>query len=133
MMMYNAKQQDQYLKVKVETASPGELTLLLYQEMVKSLLKAKHLFAQQQFEEMNRFIYKTRDIINELTITLNMEHAIARELYDLYMFYQRHLNDFMIQRNEQLLDDVLEFSKEMVETWKEALLIVRKSGQHVTV
>ncbi|MFS0836295.1 flagellar protein FliS [Paenibacillus sp. 1P03SA] len=38
--MQNAKQQ-QYLKVRVETASPGELTLLLYQEMVKLLLQAK--------------------------------------------------------------------------------------------
>ncbi|MBD8498260.1 flagellar export chaperone FliS [Paenibacillus sp. CAU 1523] len=130
--MYNVKQ-EQYLKVKVETASPGELTLMLYQEMVKSLLKAKQLYAQHQFEEMNRSIYKVRDIINELTITLNMDHTIARELYDLYMFYQRHLTEFIIKRDEQMLDDVLEFSKEMVDTWKQALLIVRKGGQHVSV
>ncbi|MCR8844807.1 flagellar export chaperone FliS [Paenibacillus sp. SC116] len=131
-MMYNAKQ-EQYLKVKVETASPGELTLLLYQEMVKSLQKAKQLFSQSQLDEMKRCIYKVRDILNELTITLNMDYAIARELHDLYMFYQRHLTNFIINRNEQLLDDVLEFAREMAETWKQALLIVRKGGQHASV
>ena len=60
--MQNA-QQLQYLKVQVETASPGELTLLLYQEIVKSLLKAKQLYSQGEYQLMNEVLYKVRDIL----------------------------------------------------------------------
>ncbi|GIO33299.1 MULTISPECIES: flagellar export chaperone FliS [Paenibacillus] len=125
--MQNAVQQ-QYLKVQVETASPGELTLMLYQEMNKSLLIAKRLYAQNQFEEMNESLHKVRTILNELIITLNMKYEIAQNLHQLYDFYIRHIADFMIQRDEKMLDDVIEFAQGMVETWKKALLSLKKGG-----
>ncbi|MNJ48714.1 Flagellar protein FliS [compost metagenome] len=122
--MHNT-QQLQYLKVQVETASPGELTLLLYQEIVKSLLKAKQLYAQGQYEAMNEVLHKVRSIFNELIITLNMEYEISRDLRDLYLFYNNHLAQFMISKNEALLDDALEFARGLVDTWKQALTLVK--------
>lgn len=118
--MQNAIQQ-QYLKVQVETASPGELTLMLYQGMVKSLLLAKSQFAHKQYEAMNESLYKVRSIISELMITLNMDYPIAKELYRLYEFYNGHLARFMIKREEPMLDEVLEFSRGLADTWRKAL------------
>ena len=90
--MHNTAQQ-QYLKVKVETASPGELTLLLFQEMVKSLLQAKQLYSQHQYENMNDNLHKARSILNELIVTLNYEYDIAKDLGDLYLFYNQHIEN----------------------------------------
>lgn len=121
--------QQQYLKVQVETASPGELTLLLYQEMVKSLLLAKQLFSQNQFEAMNTPLHKVRAIFSELIITLNHEYEIARNLHQLYEFYSQHVAKFIINKDELLLDDTLEFAKGLLETWKVALGSLKKSNE----
>lgn len=128
--MQNAIQQ-QYLKVQVETASPGELTLLLYQEMVKSLLLAKRLYSQQQFENMNESLHKVRAILSELIITLNMDYEIAKQMRQLYEFYSQHIAEFMIKRQEQMLDDVLDFARGMADTWKKAILSLKTGEKHV--
>ncbi|MDR0268709.1 flagellar export chaperone FliS [Paenibacillus sp.] len=121
-------QQQQYLKVQVETASPGELTLLLYQEMVKSLLLAKKLYSQNQFDDMNVPLHKVRTILNELTVTLNMEYEIAQQLYGLYGFYGRLIAKFIIKKDESILDDVIDFARGLADTWKQALQIIKTNG-----
>lgn len=125
--MQNAAQQ-QYLKVQVETASPGELTLILYREMVKLLQIAKQFYSQNQIEGMNAALHKVRAILNELIVTLNMNYDISKNLYQLYEFYSRHIAEFMIERNEKMLDDTLEFAQGMAETWKKAVLSLKKGG-----
>ncbi|GIP00068.1 flagellar protein FliS [Paenibacillus lautus] len=125
--MQNAAQQ-QYLKVQVETASPGELTLILYREMVKLLQIAKQLYSQNQIEGMNAALHKVRAILNELIVTLNMNYDVSKNLYQLYEFYSRYIAEFMIERNEKMLDDTLEFAQGMAETWKQAVLSLKKGG-----
>ncbi|WP_068783802.1 flagellar export chaperone FliS [Paenibacillus phocaensis] len=122
-------QQQQYLKVQVETASPGELTLLLYQEMVKSLLLAKKLYSQDQFEVMNEPIHKVRVILNELIVTLNMDYDIAKDLRSLYEFYSRYIAEFIIKRDEAILNDTLEFARDLATTWKQALISLKTGGK----
>lgn len=121
-------QQQQYLKVQVETASPGELTLLLYQEMVKSLLLAKKLYSQNQFEAMNEPLHKVRAILNELTVTLNMDYDISRNLRSLYEFYYGHITEFIIKKDHAMLDAVIEFAREMAKTWAQALQSLKSTG-----
>lgn len=125
--MQNAKQQ-QYLKVRVETASPGELTLLLYQEMVKLLLQAKQLYSQNQYEEMNQPLYKVKSILSELIVTLDMKYDISRDLQNLYLFYDQHIANFIIKKDENILEDILEFARGMAETWKQALASLKTGG-----
>ncbi|MEK4360384.1 flagellar export chaperone FliS [Paenibacillus sp. FSL M7-1455] len=127
--MQNAQQQHmQYLKVQVETASPGELTLMLYQEVVKTLLKAKKLYSLGMNEDLNQALHKVRSIFNELIITLDLKYEISHELRDLYLFYNQHLTNFIINKDEAVLDDTLEFARGMVETWKQALTLVKTGG-----
>lgn len=119
--------QQQYQKVQVETASPGELTLLLYQEIIKSLLNAKDLFSKEMYQEMREPIYKAQRIINELIITLDMKHEISHQLYQLYHYYNRRLVDFLLKRELLILEEVITFAREITETWKQALGLL-KSG-----
>lgn len=121
-------QQQQYLKVRVETAGPGDLTLLLYQEIVKSLLLAKKLYSQNQFEAMNEPLYKARAILNELTVTLNMDYDIAKNLRSLYEFYYSYIAEFIIKKDESMLDHMLDFARDMVHTWSQALRSLKSAG-----
>lgn len=122
--MQNA-QKLQYLKVQVETASPGELTLLLYQEIVKSLLKAKQLYSQGEYQLMNEVLYKVRDIFNELIITLDLQYDISQNLKQLYLFYNNQIAQFIINKDVSQLDGTLDFAKGLLETWKEALMLLK--------
>ncbi|WP_339295023.1 flagellar export chaperone FliS [Paenibacillus sp. FSL W7-1279] len=122
-------QQQQYLKVQVETAGPGELTLLLYQEMVKSLLSAKRLYSQNQFEAMNEPLYKVRAILNELMISLNMDYDIAKNLRSLYEFYYSYIAEFIIKKDENMLDQLLDFARDITRTWSQALQSLKGGNQ----
>lgn len=131
--MHNAQQLQymQYLKVQVETASPGELTLLLYQEIVKTLNKAKQLNSQGLNEDVNEALHKVRNIFSELIITLDLKYEISDNLKQLYLFYSQHLANFIITRDEALLNETLEFAKDMYETWKQALVLAKNGEKHI--
>ncbi|WP_153980135.1 flagellar export chaperone FliS [Paenibacillus xylanilyticus] len=126
--MLASNYQQQYLKTKVETASPGDLTLLLYEELYRKLNMAKSHLEKDQDIEMFERIDGARAIMYELMGTLNFEYAIAHELRDLYQFYVTQLNVFAIKKQPELLDAVIEFAKGFAETWKQALQI-SKSGK----
>ncbi|GAB6927543.1 hypothetical protein JCM10914A_15260 [Paenibacillus sp. JCM 10914] len=117
--------QQQYVKTKVETASPGELTLLLYEELYRKLNMAKvHFLKNQQTETLER-IHGASSILYELLGTLNFDYEISGQLRDLYMFYLRQLNAFVIEKDIELLEQVLEFAQGFALTWKEAVQIAK--------
>lgn len=117
--------QEHYLKIKVETASPGELTLILYEEFCKKLSMTKALLQKGDAEQVRVQVYKAKDILNELIITLNMQYEIAKQLYELYIFYNGRLNDFLISQDVVILDEVLDFGRGLVDTWKQALQLLK--------
>ncbi|MGC6583531.1 flagellar export chaperone FliS [Paenibacillus sp. Dod16] len=110
-----------YLKVRVETASPGELTLILYEEFCKKLMISKNLLSKGLVDEMRIQVFKAKDILNELIITLNMDYDISKNLYELYWYYNNRLANFLISKDVAVLDEVLEFGQSMVDTWKLAI------------
>ncbi|MCM3208582.1 flagellar export chaperone FliS [Paenibacillus illinoisensis] len=127
MVGMNYQHQQQYLKTKVETASPGVLTLLLYEEMYRKLKMAKINFLNNQVVEMLECIGRARSIMYELLGTLNYDYDISKNLQSLYQFYLAQLNEFVINRQPETLDSIIEFAKEFAETWKQAIQLVKSS------
>lgn len=125
--MITSSYQQQYLKTKVETASPGDLTLLLYEELYRKLNMAKLHFSKNQETEMLERIHGARAIFYELLGTLNFDYEIAGQLRDLYQFYLSLLNEFTVNKQPEKLDYVIEFARGYAETWKQALQIVKTS------
>ncbi|RAR42447.1 flagellar export chaperone FliS [Paenibacillus sp. MDMC362] len=123
--MYALNHQQQYIKTKVETAGPGELTLLLYEELYRKLNMAKMLFSKNQQTEMLEKIHGAQAILYELIGTLNFDYELAGQLRELYQFYLSQLNSFVIKRELELLESVIEFAKEFAMTWKEAVHLVK--------
>lgn len=123
--MLASNYQQQYLKTKVETASPGDLTLLLYEELYRKLNMAKSYLEKDQHVEMFERLDGARAIMYELIGTLNFDYPISNDLRDLYQFYLTQLNAFVIKKQPELLDPVIEFAKDFAGTWKQALQIAR--------
>lgn len=116
-----------YQTNSVTTASPQELTLMLYDGALKFIRLAKLAITQGNVDLKNTNIQKTQAIIRELRLTLNKEIAISANLDSLYDYLWRRLVDANIKNDEAILDEVLEFVTELRDTWKEAMKLAKQS------
>lgn len=117
---------EQYQQNSVNTASPGELTLMLYNGCLKFIHLAKGAIAQQNFEERNKNIIKAQNIIRELMVTLNMDIEVSDQLMQMYDYMNRRLVEANIKNDSAILDEVEGFVTEFRDTWKEVIQVNRQ-------
>lgn len=115
-----------YTNNAVTTASPGELTLMLYNGCLKFINQAKKAIASKDIEAKNTNIQKAQAIIQELMVTLNMEVAVSESLLSLYDYLNRRLTEANIKNDAAILEEVEGFVKEFRDTWKE---VIQKNRQ----
>lgn len=115
-----------YTNNAVTTASPGELTLMLYNGCLKFINQARKAIASKDIEAKNTNIQKAQAIIQELMVTLNMEVAVSESLLSLYDYLNRRLIEANIKNDAAILEEVEGFVTEFRDTWKE---VIQKNRQ----
>lgn len=110
-----------YKNNQVLTATPGELTLMLYEGAIKFCNVAKLGIEQNNIEKANDNIKKCRAIITELRATLNFDYPVAQDFENVYVYIIQRLADANIQKDAAILDEVLEHLRTMRDTWKEVM------------
>lgn len=124
-MSFN-KQHQVYQNNAVNTASPSELTLMLYNGCIKFIKQAMKDIDGDQFEAKNKNIQKAQNIILELMVTLNMEVDISNQFMSLYEYMHHRLTEANTQHDKAALEEVLSFVIEFRDTWKQVILQTRK-------
>lgn len=119
--MLNANPYQQYRQNSVMTAPPEELTLMLYEGLVKFIKRAKMMMMQGKIQETHDAIMRAEDIVSELNVSLNMEYELSKSLRALYDFVQERLIQANIKKDAAGLDDVLGLAEEFRDAWKEAM------------
>ena len=114
-----------YNNAQVMTATPGELTLMLYNGCIRFLKQAKAAMEQKQVQETNTNITRAQNIITELMSTLRMEYEISKNLMELYQFMQRHLLMASLKKESQKVQDIIELMEDLRNTWQEAVKLAR--------
>lgn len=127
-MTYNAF--EQYKQNTVFTATPEELTLMLYDGAIKFINKGKIAIQAGETQKAHEAIIRAQDIIIELLSSLDMKYEISKNLKDIYDFMMSRLIDANISKNSEPLDEVLGLMTELRDTWKEAIKEVKKSRYH---
>ncbi|OZI12743.1 flagellar export chaperone FliS [Bacillaceae bacterium SAS-127] len=115
-----------YSNNSVTTASPGELTLMLYNGCLKFIAQAKKAIEAKNIEAKNTNIQKAQAIIQELMVTLNMEVAMSENLLPLYDYLNRRLMEANVKNDLAILEEVEGFVTEFRDTWKE---VIQKNRQ----
>lgn len=115
-----------YQQNSVNTASPGELTLKLYNGCLKFIQLGKTAIENKQIEEKNTNLLKAQKIIQELMVTLNMDYAISKDLMALYDYLHRRLIEANMKSDTAILDEVSEFIIEFRDTWKQVIQLNRQ-------
>lgn len=115
-----------YQQNSVITASPGELTLMLYNGCLKFIKLAKLAIEEKRIEEKNTNIIKAQDIIRELMVTLNMDYEISHQMLQMYDYILNRLIEANIHNDVKILDEVEGYVTEFRDTWKQVIQINRK-------
>lgn len=112
---------DKYQQNSIMTATPEELTLMLYNGAIKFINKAKLSIEKKQMEGAHNNIIRAQDIITHLNVTLDMNYEISKNLSQLYDFMLEKLVDANIKKSVEPLDEILPLIEDLRDTWKEAM------------
>lgn len=115
-----------YEQNSVTTASPGELTIMLYNGCLKFITKAKHAIDVNNYEEKNTNIQKTQNIVRELMVTLNMDYEISKNMMVLYEYINQRLTEANMKNDSSILVEVEGLVVEFRDTWKQVIQMNRK-------
>ena len=109
-----------YQENAVTTQSRGHLVVMLYDGAIKFLRRAAIAMDAGNHEEKANCLNRATAIIDELNITLDLEHGgeIAMNLRKLYGFMIRHLNQGLIQNDSRRLREVAKLLEELNAGWK---------------
>ena len=109
-----------YKEQGVNDMSQGELLLLLYDELVKRLLRAGLALDKADYPLFEASVDRSLDIIRYLDDTLDMQYPISRSLNRLYDYFGYELNRVKIGRNKTELERIKTMAGELRDTFREA-------------
>lgn len=118
----------QYRIDAVMTASPEELTLMLYDGIIRFLNQAKEAILSQDMQTAHEKLLRVQDILNELNATLDRSYDISSNLASIYDYLIRKVVQANIKKDVGYIDEVLEFARDLRNTWQQAMKIARKDS-----
>ena len=110
-----------YKNNAISTASPGDLTLLLYEGAIKFCNIAIMAIEKKDFDKAHTNIIKAQKIIIEFRSTLNFDYPIAKDFDVAYDCIYERLLQANIKKDVVLLEEALGFIRDMRDTWKEVI------------
>lgn len=114
-------QMDQYTRNKILTASPAELTLMLYDGAIKFCNIAIIGLEQGSIQKAHDNIMKVERIIEEFQITLNFDYQIANDFNNVYNYLIKRLRQANVEKNKEILEEVNAHIHTLRDAWKEAM------------
>lgn len=118
----------QYNNSKVLTASPAELTLMLYDGAIKFCNIAIVGIEQNDVEKAHNNIVKATKIIDYFRQTLDMKYAVAEDFDRVYSYLSRRLVEANIKKDKDILEEVSGHLHSMRDTWKEVMRLDREKA-----
>lgn len=110
-----------YQGIKVNTASPAELTLMLYEGAIKFCNKAIYAIEDHDISKANENLLKAQKIIMEFRGTLDFKYPVAKDFELIYDYIYRRLVEANIRKDKDIVEDALNYIRDMRDTWKEVM------------
>ncbi|MFT8390289.1 MAG: flagellar export chaperone FliS [Sporolactobacillus sp.] len=110
-----------YQRNSVLTATPGELTLLLYNGCIKLIRQGRLAMSAGNIEEKNTYLLKAQRIVQELIVTLDRKQPVSEEFLPLYEYMHRRLIEANMKNDTAILDEVERLTITFRDTWKQVM------------
>ena len=117
-----------YNRNKVLTASPADLTLMLYDGAIKFCNFAIAGIESKDVEKAHVNIMKTQKIIEEFLRTLDEKYPVYKDFENVYNYLMDRLREANVHKDKAILEEVLTHLRGMRDTWKEVMKQNRPHG-----
>ncbi|TJY41955.1 flagellar export chaperone FliS [Cohnella pontilimi] len=117
-MIYSPLQK--YQQSSVQTASPAQLVLMLYEGAIRFVKHAIDGIDNRDIEKANTNFIKAQRIINELTASLDYQYPISTDLARIYEYMTHQLIQANTKKSKQPAVEVLSYLMELKEAWSQA-------------
>lgn len=118
----------QYNNSKILTASPAELTLMLYEGAIKFCNIAIVAVEHKDIEKAHVNIQKTERIIDYFRQTLDMKYPVSEDFDRVYSYLSARLIEANLKKDKEILEEINGHLRSMRDTWKEVMRINREKG-----
>lgn len=118
----------QYSNNKIMTASPAELTLMLYEGAIKFCNIAEMAVEQKDVQKAHVNIVKVQKIIDYLRQTLDMKYPVAEDFERIYVYLAERLVVANMKKDKAVLEEINMHLHSVRDTWKEVMRINREKG-----
>lgn len=112
-----------YQNSAIQTASPAELTLMLYEGAIKFCNIALIALEKKDYNKVNENLKKAQRIITEFRVTLDHKYPVWEDFDRVYDYIYRRLVEGNINKDKEIIEDALKYIREMRDTWKEVMKI----------
>jgi len=110
----------QYQDQVVNTATPGMVTVMLFEEVIKNINLASKAINEGNIQDSHDAIMKAENIYLTLENFLDERFEISKSLSKLYEYMASRLVEANVKKDKEILREVAAFSMEFRDTWKQA-------------
>ncbi|MCL2099060.1 MAG: flagellar export chaperone FliS [Oscillospiraceae bacterium] len=119
-MVNNRNPAAHYQEQVINTATPGMITVMLFEEAAKNINIAIRAVNSRNIQESHNAILKAENIYLALIGFLNDQFEVSKHLLKMYDYLARRLLEANAKKDTEILKEVLEFTLEFRDTWKQA-------------
>lgn len=112
---------EQYQKNKIMSASPAEVTLMLYEGAIKFCNAAIMAIRNGEVEKAHNNIKKAQRIIEEFRNTLDRKYPVAEDFDRIYVYLLQRMLEANIKKDPEILEEVNKHLHMLRDTWKEIM------------
>lgn len=110
-----------YANNKILTASPEELTLMLYEGAIKFCNLAKIDMEKGEYGDAIHHVQRARNIIVELQSTLDFKYPVAKDFDIIYTYIFQLMVQCNAKQDMEALDEILIQLRELRDMWKQMM------------
>jgi flagellar protein FliS len=120
---YGQSSFQRYRAVKIQTASPAQIMIMLYDGAIRFALIANKKIEEKDYAGKGTYLGKVQAILSELMSSLDFFVApeLCERLEQLYLYMMERLTKANLDLTTEPVDEVVELLKTLRDGWSEAL------------
>lgn len=111
----------QYQNSRIVTASPAELTLMLYEGAIKFGNIAIASMENKNPAKAHENIVKVEKIIQNFRDTLDRKYPVWQDFENIYVYLLRRCHEANIAKDSEIMEEVVKHLRSMRDNWKEVM------------
>ena len=120
--MYNA-QIEQYKRQSVESMTPGERLVLLYDTAIKNLKTGLIMLDNEDVDNFLNCVQKSRSIFFHLETVLDPDITLSEDLAACYAFFRRQIGECIKTHDKSHIEVIIP----EIETLRDAFVVASQS------